>query len=397
LFWWENLRVATPWPILSVHSKPTMTRGDLIASCSKKESTGLSEAKKTDTDQKRDLMRGPVIDSHTLIAPDDESMGRAVALFDKVGVTKFCNKNAGYLGSKRFEQTLRVKERLKGRFAFFANPDWKGVDDEGWGDREAKRLNEEVRLGAKGLKIFKVLGLTLRDSQGKLLHVNDRRLDPIFEAAAKLNAIIAIHTGDPKAFFEPPTPDNERYEELQLAPGWSFFGKDYPPRDQLLAERDDILARHPKTTFLLIHLANKPEDIDYAASLLDRFPNVFVDTSARVPEFGRLPTEKLRAFFVKYQNRILFGTDFGVSHDSYHLGSVSKTKTTFDDAVEFYRAHYRFFETDLKQIDHPTPIQGRWKVNAVHLPESVLRKLYYENADKLIFERKTTPDPPPVQ
>lgn len=367
----------------------------LCSSCSreKKAEPSAKRSQEVETSEKLALKHSPVIDSHTLIAPDDESIARALAVFEKVGVTKFCNKNAGFLGSKRFEKTLRVKERLKERFEFFVNPNWDGVDNPEWGKREAERLAEETKLGAKGIKFFKVLGLQIRDKEGKLLHVDDHRVDPIFEAAAKLNVVVAIHTGDPKVFFDPPTPDNERYEELSAAPGWSFYGKDFPPRDQLLAERDYVIARHPKTTFLLIHLANKPEDIDYVAALLDKFPNVFVDTSARVPEFGRLATEKVRSFFIKYQDRILFGTDFGVSGDRYHLGSISKKKPGFDDAVEFYKAHYRFFETDLKQIDHPTPIQGNWKVNAINLPESVLEKLYYQNAEKLIFERKTNPGP----
>jgi len=335
--------------------------------------------------------RPPVIDSHTLISPMDEWIEKALAVFDKVGVVKFCNKNGGFLGSPQFDATLRIKERLKEKFEFFVNPNWENVDDPTWGKREADRLEQEVRLGAKGMKIFKNLGLRVRGSDGKLLHVDDPRLDPIFERAADLNAVMAMHTGDPKAFFEPITPQNERYDELSLAPEWSFYGKDYPKRDELLRERDELIARHPRTTFLLIHLGNKPEDLDYVASLLDRFPNVYVDTSARVPEFGRLPVDKVRAFFIRYQDRILFGTDFGISAMGVNLGSVSKNPPTFDDEVKFYQAHYRFFESDLTNIDHPTPIQGRWKVNGIHLPAPVLRKLYYDNAEKLIFERKTNP------
>jgi predicted TIM-barrel fold metal-dependent hydrolase len=344
------------------------------------------------SDQERDLARGPVIDSHTLIAPDDASIDLALALFGKVGVVKLCNKNGGYLGSDAFDATLRVQERLEGRFAFFVNPDWSGVDDPGWGKREADRLVEEVRLGAKGIKFFKALGLMVRDGRGALLRVDDPRLDPIFEAAARVNAVVAMHVGDPRAFFEPPTEKNERYEELRLAPSWSFYGKDFPPLDRLLAERDAVLARHPKTTFLLIHMASEPDDLVRLGALLDRFPNAYVDTTARVSEIGRHPSDAARAFFIKYQDRVLFGTDLGIAGGEYHLGSRSKKKNTFDDAVAFYKAHYRFFETDERQIDHPTPIQGNWKVDAIGLPASVLRKLYYENAEKLIFARRTSPE-----
>ncbi|MFH1808574.1 MAG: amidohydrolase family protein [Pseudomonadota bacterium] len=334
--------------------------------------------------------RGPVIDSHTLITQLDGPIDVTLALHDRVGVVKFCNKNGGAPGTRAFEATLHIKKRLGDRFAFFSNLSWRGVTSPGWGEREAERLELAVRVGAKGIKIFKALGLGVRDDNGRLLTVDDPRLDPLFERAAQLNAIVALHTGDPKAFFEPVTPQNERYDELKQAPDWSFYGGDFPTRDELLAARDRVLAKHPKTTFLLIHLANNPEDLDYVASVLDRFPNVYVDTSARVPEFGRHPADKVRAFFVRYQDRILFGTDLAISPYGMQLGSVSEKPPTFDDAVKFYLAHFRYFETDLKQMDHPTPIQGRWKVDGIALPHEVLRKLYYDNAEKLIFERVVT-------
>jgi len=333
--------------------------------------------------------RGPVIDSHTLIAPLDESIDTVLQLFKRVGVVKFCNKNAGYLGSPVFAATLHIKHRLKEQFEFFANVSWKRVTEPGWGENEADRFEREVGFGAKGLKFFKAMGLGARDSNDKLIAIDDARFDPIMSRAAKLNAVIAIHVGDPKAFFEPPTPQNERYDELKLAPDWSFFGEDYPPLVELWKQTERLITRHPQTTFLLIHLG-MAEDIDYMEKLLDAHPNVYLDTSARVPEFGRHPVDKLRRFFIKFQDRILFGTDLAASPDHWQLGSVSETPVGFDDAVKFYEAHFRFFETDLKNIDHPTPIQGRWKVNAIHLPPEVLRKLYYANAEKLIFTRKVT-------
>jgi predicted TIM-barrel fold metal-dependent hydrolase len=333
--------------------------------------------------------RGPVIDSHTLITPVDDSIETALKLFDRVGVVKFCNKNGGFLGSRAFAATLHVKHRLKERFQFFANVSWARVEEPGWGEFEADRFEREVGFGAKGLKFFKAMGLGARDADGKLIRIDDARFDPIMAKAAKLNAVIAIHVGDPKAFFEPPTPQNERWDELQLAPDWSFFGQDYPPLMELWKQTERLVARHPATTFLFIHLG-LAEDLDTMERLLDAHPNVCVDTSARVPEFGRHPVDKLRRFFLKFQDRILFGTDLAISPDHWQLGSVSETPVGFEDAVKFYEAHFRFFETDLKNIDHPTPIQGRWKVNAIHLPPEVLRKLYYDNAERLIFTRRVT-------
>jgi predicted TIM-barrel fold metal-dependent hydrolase len=331
--------------------------------------------------------RGPVIDSHTLIAPTEESIKTALQIFERVGVVKFCNKNGGYLGSRSFAATLQVKHVLKERFEFFVNVSWARVEEPGWGEFEADRLEREVGMGAKGIKFFKAMGLGARDAAGKLVPIDDARFDPIMQKAAKVNAVVAIHVGDPKAFFEPPTPQNERYDELKLAPDWSFYGEDYPPLMELWKQTERLVARHPGTTFLFIHLG-LAEDLGYMEKLLDAHPNVYVDTSARVPEFGRHPAEQTRRFFVKFQDRILFGTDLSISPGHWQLGSVSETPVGPDDAVKFYQTHFRFFETALPNIDHPTPIQGRWKVNAIHLPPEVLRKLYFSNAEKLIFTRK---------
>ncbi|MBN2576760.1 MAG: amidohydrolase family protein [Deltaproteobacteria bacterium] len=278
--------------------------------------------------------RGPVIDSHTLISPLDETIDTALKLFERVGVVKFCNKNGGFLGSRVFAATLHIKHRLKERFEFFANVSWARVEESGWGDFEAERFAREVGFGAKGIKFFKAMGLGARDADEKLIRIDDARFAPIMATAAKLNAVVAIHVGDPKAFFEPPTPQNERWDELQLAPDWSFFGQDYPPLLELWKQTERLVSRHPDTTFLFIHLG-MAEDIGFMEKLLDAHPNVYLDTSARVPEFGRHPVEKLRRFFIKFQDRILFGTDLAIGPDYWQLGSVSETPVGFEDAVKF--------------------------------------------------------------
>jgi predicted TIM-barrel fold metal-dependent hydrolase len=319
------------------------------------------------------------------LTPTPQSIERALKIFDANGITRFCTKSAGFPGSRRFQATLAVQKRLGDRFAFFSNLDWQGIDEAGWGRREAGRLEAAVRRGARGVKIFKALGLGVRTADGKLLPVDDSRLDLVFAKAAELGAIVAMHISDPAAFFEKPGPGNERYFELLFAPSWSFYGKDYPSREELLAARDRLLARHPGTTFLGIHLANNPEDIDYVDRLLDRHANLYVDISARLGEIGRHTANRVRSFFVKHQDRILFGSDIVVSPAGLQLGSLSIWPDTDEDANRFYQAHRDYFETDRKEIDHPTPIQGYWKVDAIHLPDDVLRKFYVENAEKLIW------------
>lgn len=327
-----------------------------------------------------------LIDSHVHITPLPGPMNLALRLFSELKIDKFAVKSAGNPGKPRYAATLRYANRLGERMAFFTNLDWDDIDDPGWGKREADKIEQAMRDGASGIKIFKALGLGVRLANGKLLAVDDHRLDPIFERCGKLGAIVAWHVADPVAFFEPITPANERYGELSLAPDWSFHGKDYPSHAALLAARDRVLARFPKTTFLGIHLANYPEKISYVAKTLERFPNLYVDISARIPEIGRHPVPTLQAFFKRFADRILFGSDFIVTPRGMQLGSVSKDgPPTYKDALKFFRIHRRFFETADKDFAHPTPIQGDWKINGIDLPYDVLKKIYTDNADKLIF------------
>jgi predicted TIM-barrel fold metal-dependent hydrolase len=327
----------------------------------------------------------PIIDSHLHIFPSPETAERAERIFKMAGVERFCTKSAGAYPSKRFWATVEMQRQFGNRMTYFVNLDWEGVSEPGWSERECRKLEKAAENGARGVKIFKNLGLGVRDAKGKLLAVDDPRLDPIMEKAAELDLIVAIHTSDPKAFFRPPTPDNERYLELLFAPGWSFWGEDFPGKDELLAARNRLIARHPRTKFLGIHLANNPEDLDAVDRWLEQYPNLWVDISARVPEIGRHPAQKVRQFFIKHQERILFGSDLVVNPDGLQLGSLSVWPQDENDAVKFYRRHREYFETDHRQMEHPTPIQGDWKIDAINLPEEVLEKLYRKNALRLIW------------
>lgn len=326
-----------------------------------------------------------IIDSHVHIRPDLLSLAQALEVLDKAGVGRFVGKSGGEWGGRRFAATLAMKRVLGDRFEFFCNIDWDDIDRADFGATTAAGLEHAASLGAKGVKIFKALGLKVKRADGSLVPVDDPALDVIFEKAGELGFIVAMHTADPVAFFEPVTPDNERFEELSMAEGWSFHGDEFPSHDELLAQRDRRIARHPRTKFLLIHLANYPENLDYVDKLLDTYPNVWVDTSARVPEFGRHPAKKVREFFIKHHDRILFGSDFISTPYGMQLGSVSKDEPRVQDGVVFFNRHWRYFETGDRRIDHPTPSQGNWKVDGIELPPEVLRKFYLENAEKLIF------------
>jgi hypothetical protein len=332
----------------------------------------------------------PVIDSHVHISPNMQALATALEVFEKSGIGRFVVKSAGPVGTPRYEANLAMEKIMAGRMKSFINIDWQGIDSPAWSDLQVKALTQAKADGMVGVKVFKALGLGVRTGDGKLLSVDDPRLDPIFETCGKLGLIFAWHIADPVAFFKAPIPDNERYDELKIAESWSFYGKDFPSFNELMEAQERRIKKHPQTTFLLIHFGNNAEDLSYVDRLLTTYPNVYIDISARVPEFGRHPANEVKEFFIKHQDRILFGSDFIVSFDGkMQLGSVwhvEGEEPGIDNAVEFFTRHWRYFETDAKQIDHPTPIQGKWKVDAISLPKDVLRKLYVTNAENLIFK-----------
>ncbi|MFB6350737.1 MAG: amidohydrolase family protein, partial [Bradymonadaceae bacterium] len=272
---------------------------------------------------------------------------------------------SGGSSPEEWNRQLRTPPELTNRVAPYFTPEWSKADDPDFGKKMADKLEAAVERGYAGLKISKALGLGAKNADGDLLDVDAAKLDPLWARAGELGVPVTIHTGDPKAFFKKPGPDNERHEELKLAPHWSAHGEKYPPRKELLAERDRMIARHRETTFVLAHMANNPEDMEYVRKLLEQNPNVYVDTAARVAEFGRHPAEQIRQFFIDFQDRILFGSDLGVQARaradqlfySLFLGSISKEPPSLDDVPPFFDKHCQYFETDKKAVAHPIPIQ----------------------------------------
>ncbi|MHC4072863.1 MAG: amidohydrolase family protein, partial [Planctomycetota bacterium] len=207
----------------------------------------------------------------------------------------------------RLDETLAALDKAHpGRFLTFALLDFSGIDDEDWGRREAERLEESFRAGAKGLKFHKTLGLHYRYKNGKLMPVDDPKLDPVWRMCAKYGRPVVIHVADPAAFFTPLDRFNERWHELGDHPNWLFHGEKFPSRDEILAQRNRAIARHPKTTFICAHFANNPEDLATVGKWLDSYPNMYIDVDARISELGRQPYTA-RKFFLKYQDRIMFG------------------------------------------------------------------------------------------
>jgi predicted TIM-barrel fold metal-dependent hydrolase len=343
------------------------------------------------------------IDVHAHISPD--GVERALQIMETWGIDGMVNLSGMTPGPPHhaLETQLAAARASGGRIAVFANAGFMralrmanlGIRAD-YGNVMAEELALSKQLGAIGLKIPKGLGLGYPTPDGKrVLPVDDPGLDPLFDKAGELGMPVAIHTGDPKAFWLPADVKNERWDELQAHPEWSFRDQPVPSWEELYAAFERRVARHPKTIFIGVHFGNDPEDPDRVAQMLDKYPNLYIDTAARVPEIGRRDAAKMRLFYEKYQDRILFGTDLGVAaeQDGMMYGSNGANPPTVEDEARYFTSTWRYFETRDKQFESPTPIQGRWKIDGVGLPEAILRKIYFENAVRVL---KWRPPPGPV-
>ncbi len=324
------------------------------------------------------------IDTHTHFGP--AAAARTVQIMDHYGINTVVNLSGGPPG-KGLEEQLAAAERFPGRIVVFMMLDWdKALDGPGYGERMAADIPIAKAMGARGVKIPKGLGLGYTDYTGKLIAVDDPELDPVFEMAGKMGMPVAIHVGDPVAFWNPPSIDNERYAELLAHPGWSFWHKPVPSWEELHAALERQIARHPNTTFISVHFGNAPEYPERVAAMLEKYPNMYVDTAARIPEIGRHDAKQMHDLLVKYQDRILFGTDLAVGTDprDLMLGSTGLRPPDRADVDRFFASSWRYFETWDKAFPHPTPIQGDWTIDGIGLPLDVQRKIYGENAARLL-------------
>jgi predicted TIM-barrel fold metal-dependent hydrolase len=335
-----------------------------------------------------------LVDLHTHVDATPEHLAQAVAVFDAVGIGVAVNLSGGTVTHEgdrlsAFERNKGLADQFSpGRFVEYMNLDYAGWDAPDFAERAVAQVDEGARLGAAGFKEFKRLGLYLRDRTGHLLKVDDPKLDPMWHRLGELGMPVSIHVADPRAFWGPYDPSNERWAELKDHPSW-WFGDPtkFPPREELLAALERVVARHPETTFVCVHFGNNAEDLDWVDAQLDKHPNMRVDIAARVPEIGRHEPGRVRALFVKHADRILFGTDFQV-YDRMTLGSGGSGPPPSDgDAIEFFQKHWRFFETADRRFAHMTPIQGDWTISAIDLPTEVLAKIYFGNARKLLGKR----------
>ncbi|MFW5980759.1 MAG: amidohydrolase family protein [Halanaerobiaceae bacterium] len=291
-----------------------------------------------------------------------------VKRLDECNVKAVVNLDGGW-GENLDRHLETFKKPYPDRFYVLANIDWSDVEKPDFSKRAVKKLEESIEKGARGLKIFKKLGLGVKDTNGNYLPVDTPRMDPVWEKCGELNIPVLIHTSDPAAFFTPLDEHNERLEELIDHPDWMFNQPEYYSKSELLQQRNNVIARHPDTVFIGAHVGNYPENLKKVSVWLDKYPNFYVDLSARLSELGRQPYSA-RKFIINYADRILMGTD----------GNAMGQPVT-----EMYRLHWRFFESDDEYFDiaKSHKFQGRWKVHGMFLPDQVLKQIYYENALKL--------------
>lgn len=332
-----------------------------------------------------------IIDLHQHVNGTEEHLRRAARILDRVGIGIAANLSGGTVTAPEgqpsaFERLRDLTERVApGRFVLYFNLDFTGLDEPGFTDRAVQQVEKAHRLGAAGLKEYKRLGLFLRDSKGALVRIDDPRLDPVWKRCGELGMPVSIHVADPRAFWAPYNVSNERWKELKDHRNW-WFGDpaQFPPREELLAALDRVIARHRATTFVCVHFANNAEDIDWVDRKLTEHPNMNADLAARIPELGRHDPDKLRNLFIRHQDRIFFATDFQV-YDRLILGSSGDgERPTDDDAAVFFAKEWRWLETRDRNWAHMTPIQGDWTINSIGLPPDVLRKVYFDNARRLL-------------
>ncbi len=319
--------------------------------------------------------RFPVVDAHNHLAEpfgggwDHQPIQELLDLLDAAGVSHYVDLDGGW-GEEILDGHLdHFKNPAPDRFQVFGGVDWSKWSEMGdaFPDWAAKRLRAQKERGAQGLKIWKPLGLHVKDQGSKLVDVDDERLIPIWEMAGELKLPVLIHVADPVAFFDPVDETNERWEEIGEHPDWTFTSPPFPPFMHILNGLRNLIQRHPNTTFIGAHVGCYAENLGWVGGMLDECPNYYIDISARLGELGRQPYTA-RRFFLQYQDRILFGSDMSPDLDAYRL-------------------YYRFLETDDEYFNYNTsevPAQGRWYVYGMYLPDDVLKKVYRDNAVKVL-------------
>ncbi|HEY5917793.1 MAG TPA: amidohydrolase family protein [Chryseolinea sp.] len=307
----------------------------------------------------------PFIDVHNhQFNMTSQDLSELTKQMDKLNMAVMVNLSGRGRGSTdHLEKSLEnVKQSFPKRFIVFTNMDFQAIDDPEWQGRMVKQLEEDVKKGANGLKIYKSLGMFNKDSKGERIHIDDPRIDPIWAKCGELGIPVLIHAADPKQFWQPIDKNNERWLELKLHPG-RRHDSDPVSWETIIAEQHNIFKKHPKTKFINAHLGWYGSDLQKLASLMDKFPNMYSEIGAVIAELGRQP-RAARAFLIKYQDRVMFGKDSWVPEE---YETYFRVLETADDYFPYHKRYHAF-----------------WRMYGLDLPDDVLKKIYYKNALKVI-------------
>jgi len=287
-----------------------------------------------------------------------KNLAKLVAEMDSMNMGFMINLS-GFRGLYLRKSLENIRENAPNRFGLFLNIDFEAIDDADFKETQTALIDSAAAAGVMGLKVYKSLGLTSKDSKGNRIAINDPRLDPIWEACGNNKMPVLIHSGEPVSFWEPKDKFNERWLELRQKPRRYRDPVSNPSFEEVLAEQHDIFKKHPNTTFINAHLGWMGNDLDRLGTHLDTYPNVITEIGAVLAELGRQP-KRARRFFIDYQDRILFGKD------SYKVSE--------------YNTYFRVLETDDEYFDYYRKRHAHWKMYGLALPDTVLQKLYYKNA-----------------
>ena len=301
-----------------------------------------------------------------------KNLNKLVAEMDQLNMGFMINLS-GFRGLYLRKSLENIRENAPRRFGLFLNIDFEDIDDANFKQTQVALIDSAAAAGVMGLKVYKSLGLTSRDSEGNRIAVNDPRLDPIWKACGDNNLPVLIHSGEPASFWHPKDKYNERWLELRQKPNRYRDPETNPSFEEVLAEQHDIFRKHPNTNFINAHLGWMGNDLDRLGKHLDTYPNVMTEIGAVLAELGRQP-KRARQFFIDYQDRILFGKD------SYNVSE--------------YYTYFRVLETEDEYFDYYRKRHAHWKMYGLALPDSILQKLYYKNAlalfptiDKTLFKQ----------
>ena len=304
----------------------------------------------------------PFIDVHShQWRMGERDLNKLAGEMDDLNMGLMVNLSGGS-GKAVADGIANIKSNQPSRFVLFANLNFNNLDDE-WGERAAAQLQRDYDQGARGLKIFKSFGFSVKDVDGNRVAVDDPRVDPVWAKCAELGIPVLIHTADPKQFWEPWDANNERWLELKLRPRRKRSDTDPAPWEQMIEEQHNVFKKHPNTIFIAAHMGWFANDLAHLGELLDEMPNMMVEIGAVIAELGRQP-KFANLFFEKYQDRVLFGKDAYNPEEYYTYFRVLETE---DEYFPYYKKYHAF-----------------WRMYGLGLPDDILKKVYYKNALRII-------------